>query len=43
MGSHIISENDPSWVTWFVCGQEASKGLESSPFVSFLDGLEGKK
>ena len=26
-----------------VCGQETKKGLESSPLVSLLDNLEGKK
>ena len=30
-------------MAWFVSGQEEKKGLESSPFVSLLDGLEGKK
>ena len=43
MGSSFIYEGDPSWVAWAVCGQETGDGLESSPFMSFLDGLEGKK
>ncbi|RVX04363.1 hypothetical protein CK203_018436 [Vitis vinifera] len=43
VGSPIVNEGDPSWVAWVVCGQEASEGLESSPLVPFLDGLEGKK
>ena len=30
-------------MAWLVCGLEAKKGLESSPLVSFLDDLEGKK
>lgn len=43
MGFSFISERDPSRVAWAVCGQEMGEGLESSPFMSFLDGLEGKK
>ena len=43
MGSSIVNERDSSWVAWIVCGQEAGEGLESSPLMPFLDGLEGKK
>ena len=43
VGPPFISQRDPPWVAWFFCGQEAKKSLESSPFVSLLDGLEGKK
>ena len=30
-------------MAWLFCGQEEKKGLESNPFVSLLDGLEGNK
>ena len=43
MGFSFISEGDPSRVAWADCGQEMGEGLESSPFMPFLDGLEGKK
>ncbi|RVW64161.1 Pentatricopeptide repeat-containing protein, chloroplastic [Vitis vinifera] len=43
MGASSFNEGDPSRAVWAVCGQETGEGLESSPLMPLLDGLEGKK
>ncbi|RVW50744.1 hypothetical protein CK203_076894 [Vitis vinifera] len=39
MGSFIVSEGDPSWVAWAVCGQEVGERLRKS-MAGFLDAFD---
>ena len=42
LGSPLLGKGGTSWLVSFV-GKKCKKSLEAGSFMSFLDGVEGKK
>ena len=43
LGSPLFGKGGSPCLVWVLCWQEAQKSLEADSFMSFLDGVKGKK
>ena len=40
LGASFVDQRDSSQLAWFVCGQKAQEGLESSSFTHLSDSMK---